>query len=110
MPFNLVLHVDQRGGTNLIKVGINQVTNLDPIALVADLPLLAGYALYGVFCLVMIWALRRGDLSRIYPILSLAYVWVAVLSYFIFHEPIQPLKLAGISTVMLGVALLGRKG
>ena len=94
----------------LMKVGMSHVTKLDPIALATNVPLVAGYALYGVFCLMMILALRQGELSLIYPIISLAYVWVTVLSYFIFHDSINPLKLTGIVTIMTGVAMLGRQG
>lgn len=93
----------------LMKIGMTHVTKLDPIALATNLPLVGGYALYGVFCLMMILALRTGELSLIYPIISLAYVWVTVLSYFVFHDTINPLKLVGIVTVMVGVALLGRR-
>jgi len=92
----------------LMKIGMNHVSTLDPIALATNLPLVAGYALYGVFCLMMILALREGELSLLYPIISLAYVWVTVASYFIFHDTINPLKLAGIVTIMFGVAMLGR--
>jgi len=92
----------------LMKIGMNHVTKLDPIALATNLPLVAGYALYGVFCLMMILALREGELSLLYPIISLAYVWVTVASYFIFHDTINPFKLTGIVTIMLGVAMLGR--
>ena len=93
----------------LMKVGMTHVSGLDPIALATNLPLVAGYALYGVFCLMMILALRQGDLSVLYPIISLSYVWVAALSYMFFHEPMSPLKVTGIVIIMLGVALLGRK-
>ena len=50
----------------LMKVGMSHVTKLDSIALATNVPLVAGYALYGVFCLMMILALRQGaffDLS-----------------------------------------------
>lgn len=94
----------------MMKIGTTRITTLDPIALATNLPLVTGYALYGIFCLMMILALRRGELSLIYPIISLAYVWVTVLSYFIFHDTINPLKLLGIVAVMAGVALLGRQG
>ena len=93
----------------LMKAGMTHVTGFNPIALATNLPLVAGYALYGVFCLMMILALRQGELSLVYPIISLSYVWVAGLSYAFFHEPMKPLKIAGILTVMLGVAMLGRR-
>ena len=93
----------------LMKTGMTHVVKLSPMALATNLPLVAGYALYGIFCLMMILALRQGELSLIYPIISLAYVWVTVLSYFVFHDTIRPLKLTGILTVVAGVAMLGRK-
>lgn len=93
----------------LMKIGMSRVTHLDLIALATNLPLVAGYALYGVFCLMMILALREGELSLIYPIISLAYIWVTVCSYFLFHDTLNPLKVLGILSVMLGVAMLGRK-
>lgn len=92
----------------IMKMGMTRVTSLDPIALATNLPLVAGYALYAVFCVMMILALREGELSVIYPIISLAYIWVTVLSYFIFHDTLNSLKLIGILSVILGVAMLGR--
>ena len=92
----------------LMKIGMTRFTSLDPAALASNLPLIAGYALYAVFCLMMILALRQGELSVIYPIISLAYIWVTVLSYFIFHETVNSLKLIGIFSVIVGVAMLGR--
>ena len=58
---------------------------------------------------MMIWALRQGELSVIYPIISLAYIWVTVCSYFIFHDTLNWLKLVGILSVILGVAMLSRQ-
>jgi len=75
---------------------------------VTNLPLIAGYALYGLFTLLMVLALREGELSLMYPIISLSYVWVTALSYFIFHDTLSPLKLLGIAGIMAGVTLLGR--
>jgi len=93
----------------LMKMGVSKVTSLNPLALATNMPLVAGYALYGLFCLMMILALRQGELSLLYPVISLAYVWVTILSYFVFHDTLNPTKLLGIGTVMIGVALLGRQ-
>ena len=91
----------------LMKIGMRQFSP-NPIALATNLPLIAGYALYGLFTLLMVLALREGDLSLMYPIISLSYVWVTALSYFIFHDTLSPLKLVGIAGIMAGVAMLGR--
>ncbi len=93
----------------LMKIGMTRLTHVDVWALATNLPLITGYALYGLFCLMMILALRDGELSLIYPIISLAYIWVTVCSYFLFHDTLNPLKLVGILSVILGVAMLGRQ-
>jgi len=91
----------------LMKLGMNHFT-MNLAAILTNMPLIAGYALYGLFTVLMVLALREGELSLLYPIISLSYVWVTALSYFIFHDTLNPLKLAGIAGIMAGVALLGR--
>ena len=91
----------------LMKIGMTRFT-LDLTAVLTNFPLIAGYALYGVFTLMMILALRDGELSLVYPIISLAYVWVTLASYFLFRDTLSPLKLLGIGSIMVGVAMLGR--
>lgn len=56
----------------------------------------------------MVFALRDGELSILYPIIALTYVWVTILSVLFFHESLNPLKLAGVAIVVAGVAVLGR--
>jgi multidrug transporter EmrE-like cation transporter len=91
----------------LMKIGMTRVTHLGVLALATNIPLVAGYALYGVFCLMMILCLRQGELSIIYPIISLAYIWVTVCSYFLFHDTVNRFKVTGIACVIVGVAVLG---
>ena len=73
-----------------------------------DPPLFAGYFLYGVSTILLTLALRDGELSVLYPVISMTYVWVMFLSVMIFHESLNPFKLAGIAAIVLGVALLGK--
>ena len=70
--------------------------------------LFAGYSLYGLSAVLLILALRHGELSILYPVIALTYVWVAILSVVIFHEDMPPLRILGIATVVVGVAVLGR--
>lgn len=71
--------------------------------------LFSGYALYGVSAVFMVMALRDGELSLLYPVIALTYVWVSVLSFFIFHESLGGYKLVGIALIVSGVGVLGRK-
>jgi drug/metabolite transporter (DMT)-like permease len=93
----------------LIKVGMTRFV-LDPVAIITNLPLIAGYSLYGVFTFMMVLALREGELSMLYPIIALTYVWVTLLSYTLLAEPPNVFKNAGVATIVLGVAVLGRGG
>jgi uncharacterized membrane protein len=91
----------------LMKIGMTQFKP-EPLALATNFPLIAGYALYGVFTLLLVMALREGELSLLYPIISLGYVWVTGLSYFIFHDTMNMPKIIGITSIMIGVAVLGQ--
>jgi len=91
----------------LMKMGMDHF-KLEPMALLTNLPLIAGYALYGLFTLLLVIALREGELSMLYPIISLGYVWVTALSYFIFKDTLNTSKLIGIVSIMIGVAVLGQ--
>ena len=80
----------------------------DLLALLTNVPLIAGYALYGVITLMLVLALREGELSMLYPIIALTYVWVTLLSYTLLHEKPNLYKNVGIATIVVGVAVLGR--
>ena len=70
--------------------------------------LFAGYALYGVVTVMMVLALRHAELSVIYPVIALSYVWVSILSVVMFHEVMNGFKLSGVIVIISGVAILGK--
>ena len=72
--------------------------------------LFTGYALYGINTVLLSVALRDAELSVVYPIIALTYVWVSILSYAILHESMNAFKIAGIATIVFGVSILGRGG
>jgi drug/metabolite transporter (DMT)-like permease len=77
-------------------------------ALLGNYQLLLGYVVQSGNALLLILALRDGELSMLYPIIALTYVWVNLLSMYFFHEHMNFWKAFGIALVMGGVALLGR--
>ena len=70
--------------------------------------LFAGYALYGINTVLLVLALRHGELSILYPIITLTYVWVTGLSVYFFHDSVNMVKSLGIAVIIAGVAILGR--
>ncbi len=95
-----------------MKVGANRMqpaSIVDTIlGILTNVPLIVAYSFYGVSLILLTLALRHGELSSTYPIIALTYVWVAILSVLIFHEAMNPLKIAGLVTIVAGVAVLGR--
>jgi multidrug transporter EmrE-like cation transporter len=97
----------------LIKKGANAL-GPNPTMLHAALAMLltpwlfSGYALYGVSTVLLVLALRHGQLSLLYPVFAMTYVWVTVLSVVVFHDSMNAFKLMGIATIVGGIAVLGR--
>jgi drug/metabolite transporter (DMT)-like permease len=98
----------------LIKLGANRLEHAGLVATMIGIftipPLFAGYALYGVFTVLFVSALRHGELSILYPLISLGYVWVTITAVVAFHEALNPLKIAGLAIIVAGVAVLGWGG
>jgi multidrug transporter EmrE-like cation transporter len=91
----------------LMKLGANRLAKPSLLQMITNLPLLIGYCFYGMSTLLLVLALRKAHLSVLYPIISLTYVWVTVLSMFIFHEQMNAFKIIGLTIVVSGVAVLG---
>ena len=79
------------------------------MAMILNPWLFSGYSMYGVSMVLLVLALRHANLSLLYPVFAMTYVWVTILSVVIFHESVNPYKLAGILTIVAGIAILGRE-
>jgi drug/metabolite transporter (DMT)-like permease len=51
-------------------------------------------------------ALSKSTLSYAYPILSVGYVIVSILSWFLFGEPLGMIKAIGLGIIAVGVVML----
>lgn len=63
--------------------------------------------IYGTALLPMILALRYADLSLLYPLTALSYVWTAMYSARFLGEEINAYTWAGIAFTVGGVFLIG---
>lgn len=77
------------------------------LSLLTNWPLLAGYACLGLNTGLLVLALRNGQLSVLYPIIALTYVWVAILSPMFFEDSLNAFKVCGIGFIVGGVSLIG---
>jgi drug/metabolite transporter (DMT)-like permease len=98
------------GAQVLMKTGANQIAHPGLLGMIANLPLMGGYCLYGISTVLLVIALKDGELSLLYPVIALTYVWVTVLSFLIFHDQINRWKLFGIALIVSGVGVLGKGG
>jgi len=94
----------------LMKTGANHMAHPGLLGMATNLPLMGGYCVYGISTLLLVLALKDGELSLLYPVIALTYVWVTVLSFLIFHDDINPWKLLGILLIVTGVGVLGMGG
>ena len=53
-------------------------------------------------------AMTRLELSQAYPFTSLAFVLVAIFSFYLFQEPINATRLTGMLLIICGILLIGR--
>lgn len=91
-----------------IKTSGMQMASFSVMGLLTNVSLWVGLSLYGVSTGLLILALRDGELSLLYPVISLTYVWVTILSVLVFNEALNVYKVLGIGVICTGVALLGK--
>ena len=108
MPIRILLRVFRDIFDDRILANSAAVTFYTLLALFPAIAALV--SLYGLFTLLLVFALRDGELSIIYPIIALNYVWVTFLSLIFFHETMNPLKACGVTVIVAGVMILGRGG
>ena len=89
-------------GQILWKFGSNNLPNI-----ITNWPLIFGFALYGLGATILIFALKNGQLSTLYPIYATSYIWVSLSSVYFFNEILNTSKIFGIITIIIGVSFIG---
>jgi len=76
-------------------------------SLMKNYHLMGGVLLFGIGTVLFIPALKGGDLSILYPFVSLGYVWVSLLSVKFLGEKMNMTKWLGIGLIIAGVSFIG---
>lgn len=93
-------------GSLFFKLGANELTfNLKK--LIKNYKLMLGVIFYGLGTILFIPALRGGELSILYPLVSLGYIWAVFLSLKILKEKMNKFKWLGMIAIIIGVILIG---
>jgi len=66
-----------------------------------------GIAFYAFATLLFVPALKGGELSVLYPLVSLSYIWVSLLSIKMVGEKMNKFKWIGVLLIIIGVIFIG---
>ena len=91
----------------LLRFGADAIEGANLTGILTNVPLIGGYACLGVNVVLVVLALRGGQLSILYPIVALTFVWVAILSQVYFQDVISIPKIAGLALIVAGVSFIG---
>jgi multidrug transporter EmrE-like cation transporter len=92
-------------GAVLLKMGSNKLK--DGFSNLFNIRLAAGVGLYLLSTCFFIVALKNGELTVLYPMVSLGYVWTLLWSRLFFGEPFTRYKFIGLFLILVGVSLIG---
>ncbi len=85
--------------------------SLDIVSIATNYFFISGLVLYAVAAGLLIAALKRGELSVVYPVVATSYIWVSILSSMVFPtDAMTMMKWAGIFIIMAGVSFVGMGG
>jgi uncharacterized membrane protein len=94
-------------GQIFYKYAANATTSVSTFILNPFLYL--GVGLYGLGLIFMLKALRRGELTVVYPVMATSFIWVSLLSPIFFKTDFMTIqKWIGIAIIILGVTLVGK--
>jgi len=72
-----------------------------------NVPVIAGFAAYGVGAVLWLLVLSRTELSLAYPLVSTGFVLVAAMSWLFLGEHLSLARIGAIGLIVAGVALMG---
>ena len=109
LPLILVLIATVIGsfGSVFLKKGANKLS-FNIRALLKNYSLIIGIILYVTSSVFYIIALRFGELTVIYPLTSLSYVYISLLSVKFLNERMNTSKWSGIVLIIIGVISITR--
>jgi len=93
-------------GALFIKIGVNRFVFSVEGALDAY-PVIIGLFFYFLGFILLTISFKHGELSVLFPFVSLSFVWVAILSFLFLNELISIVEIFGVAAIVGGVAMIG---
>ena len=79
-------------------------------SIIKNYPLFGAVMLYGFGISIFVFALRWADLSVLYPVSSLGYIWACFGSVKFLGEKMNGFKWTGVILIVIGVTFVGVSG
>lgn len=79
----------------------------DILSIVTNYYIIGGILLYVVGGTLLIISFRGGDVSVLYPIIAMSYIWVSLLSVNFLGEQMNHFKWLGVLSIIIGIASIG---
>lgn len=93
-------------GAVFLKAGAERL-HRDIRSLVFNYQLAAGVTLFLLSSYFFVLGVRDGELTVLYPMVSLGYIWTLFWSRIFFKEPFSKNKFLGLGLILLGIVFLG---
>ncbi len=87
------------------KAGANNLTG-GLQKLIFNWRLFLGIALYLLSSVFFVLGLKRGELSILYPLVSLSTVWTLLWARLFFKEPLTRAKIGAVGLILIGIVVL----
>ncbi|MBW2992358.1 hypothetical protein KY345_04035 [Candidatus Woesearchaeota archaeon] len=89
----------------MYKFGIGRL-EFNILSIITNWHIILGIALYAIGAVIMITALRYGEVSVLYPIVATSYIWVSIGSSVFFDEIMNLWKWSGVFFIVMGVIVI----
>jgi uncharacterized membrane protein len=96
------------------KIGMNSMGAIDNFSISGIISMffnpvvLLGLSMYGLSTVFWLIALSQKDLSYVYPFISLTFIIVLFLSYFVLKEQIGTARIIGTVIIIIGLMVVVR--
>ena len=92
----------------LWKFGVSKLS-LNVTSFLTNYQIITGFVLYGIVAVLFVISLKGGELTVLYPLLAISYVWVSLVSPLFFpSDKLTTIKLLGVIITIIGVYFIAR--
>jgi multidrug transporter EmrE-like cation transporter len=92
-------------GAVFLKAGAGRL-EMNVRSIATNWRLAAGIGAYLLSSVFFVLGMRRGELSVLYPLVALGYLWTVVWSRVFFGEPLTKTKFVALGLIIAGMAML----